>query len=259
MKPLRTLALLPVIGALAVATPAALGNTRIAVLNVARVFEQYEMTRDLESLFDRARRDAADEAERRRGNLEQMRRSLSAFDPDSEDFLRREQELTRNEIDFQVWSKSTDRRLKSDHLRWMKKIYRNTQDTIATLARERNLDLVLTYDELADDAPDSVALRQQILLQKVIYHDARVDITDEVLNRLNTTYRNSGGIRSLDSRAPAGAMQPTSPGVGQQIPGKDPIENQPDAGGVQPSTPTLAQARQTSRDAATTASGMKQQ
>jgi Skp family chaperone for outer membrane proteins len=151
------------------------------------------MTRDLESLFDRARRDAADEAERRRGNLEQMRRSLSAFDPDSEDFLRREQELTRNEIDFQVWSKSTDRRLKSDHLRWMKKIYRNTQDTIATLARERNLDLVLTYDELADDAPDSVALRQQILLQKVIYHDARVDITDEVLNRLNTTYRNSGG------------------------------------------------------------------
>jgi hypothetical protein len=35
MKPLRTLALLPVIGALAVATPAALGNTRIAVLNVA--------------------------------------------------------------------------------------------------------------------------------------------------------------------------------------------------------------------------------
>ena len=38
---------------------AAQAETEIAALNVARVFEQYEMTRDLEGLFDQARRAAA--------------------------------------------------------------------------------------------------------------------------------------------------------------------------------------------------------
>jgi hypothetical protein len=74
------------------------------------------------------------------------------------------------------------------------------------VAERRDISLVLTYDRLADDAPDSMALRQQILLQKVIYHDARVDITDEVLTLLNSAYRNEGGLRSvnLPRRRPGG-------------------------------------------------------
>jgi len=185
--------------ALLTAGPIARAETEIAVLNVARIFEKYEMTRDLESLFDQARRAAADEADQRRAKTEQLRKALSAFDPGSEDYLRREQEADRADLEFQVWSKATERRLKGDHLRWMKQIYHNTQDVIAQIAKERGLDLVLTYDELTDDAPDSVALRQQILLQKVIYHNAKNDITDEVLRRLNEAYRKSGGIHDIEA------------------------------------------------------------
>jgi len=184
--------------ALAVWTPVPAVATEIGVLNVARVFEEYEMTRDLEALFDQARREAADEAERRRDNVEQLRRALTAFDPTSEDYARRDEELTRIEVEFQVWSKATERRLKNDHLRWMHEIYNNTRKVIAEIAAERKLDLVLTYDELTEDAPDSVALRQQILLQKVIYHSPKVDITDEAMRRLNEAYRKSGGIRALN-------------------------------------------------------------
>lgn len=194
------LAALALAALLPAATPAQ-ADTEIAVLNVARVFEQYEMTRDLESLFDTARRAAADEAEKRRTNTEQLRKALTAFDPGSDDYLQREKEIDRAELDFQVWSKATERKLKSDHLRWMKEIYNNTQAVIAQIAQERSLDLVLTYDALTDDAPDSVALRQQILLQKVIYHNPGKDITDEVLRRLNEAYRKSGGIKTLDAPA----------------------------------------------------------
>lgn len=190
-------------------TSSALAETNIAVLNVARIFEDYSMTRDLETVFDQARRDAAGEAERRRNSMDQMRRALAAFDPDSADFVRREEELTKTEIEFQVWSKTMEKKLKGDHLRWMRKIYRNTQETIAAIARERNIALVLTYDELADDAPDSVALRQQILLQKVIYHDDRVDITNEVLNRLNDAYQKQGGLRSMNSQGGGAARAPS--------------------------------------------------
>jgi hypothetical protein len=74
---------------------------------------------------------------------------------------------------------------------------------------------------LTDEVPDSVALRQQILLQKVIYHDKRVDITDETLRRLNEAYRKSGGIRTLDSAATTGQSESTGPRTGAEPPPAD--------------------------------------
>lgn len=177
----------------------ALAQAHVAVLDVARVFEEYELTRDLETRFEEHRRAAADEAERRRAAAEQMRRALSAFDPESEDFARREAELTRAEIEFQVWSVQMEKKLKNDHKRWLLRIYDNTKAEVAKLAEERNVDLVVTYDRLTEDAPDSVTLRQQILLQKVIYHSGRIDLTDEILKRLNAAYRDAGGMPSLDA------------------------------------------------------------
>ncbi|HNO79244.1 MAG TPA: OmpH family outer membrane protein [Phycisphaerae bacterium] len=177
----------------------ALAQSKIAVIDVASVFESYEMTRDLEAMFNAKRQELATEAEQRRTAIEQMRRGLAAFDPGSADYASREQELIRAEVDFQVWSTHSEQRLKTNHKLWLLAIYRNTQETVGKVADERNYDLVLTYDRLTDDAPDSVTLRQQILLQKVIYHHSRIDITTEVLNRLNNEYKSSGGIRSLDA------------------------------------------------------------
>lgn len=193
-------------------TQSANAQSKIAVIDVAQVFESYDMTRDLESMFNAKRRELAEEAERRRSSIEQIRRGLAAFDPASADFITREKDLIRAEVDFQVWSTHSEQRLKSNHKRWLLAIYRNTQQTVTRLASEGNIDLVLTYDRLTEDAPDSVTLRQQILLQKVIYHHSRIDITSEVLNRLNNEYKSSGGIRSLDA----------PPGASNMIPGARP-------------------------------------
>ena len=193
-------------------------ETNIAVLDVTRIFEEYEMTRDLEELFETARRAIADEADQRRKDLEQMRRGLSAFDPSSEDFTRRENDMMRSEIDFQVWSAYKERELKASHKAWLMRIYENTQRVVSEIAADKKLDLVLTYDRLAQDAPDSATLRQQILLQKVIYHSERVDITQEVLTRLNEGYQAHGGIRSIDAfrAGPPVSGKPTQEPAKQQ-------------------------------------------
>ena len=80
---------------------AAQAQSNMAVIDVARIFEEYEMTRDLEQMFEDRRRAAADEADKRRSNVEQMRRALAAFDPSSDDFARRESDIMRAEVEFQ--------------------------------------------------------------------------------------------------------------------------------------------------------------
>jgi len=193
----KKIVVLAVVTASSLLIPATAGAQNIAVMDVARIFEDYEMTRDLEALFEDRQRAVSKEAESRRKSIEQMRRALAAFDPTSEDFARREKDLIRAETEYQIWSGYEERRLKTEHKNWLMRIYRRTQKVVGEVARERSVDLVLTYDRLVNDAPDSGALRQQILLQKVIYHSDRVDITNEVLKRLNKQYENQGGIRSL--------------------------------------------------------------
>ncbi len=188
----------------------AIAGTNVAVLNVAEVFEKYEMTTDLETMFETKRRQASEEAESRRSSIDQMRRALTAFDPASADFARRENDLVRAEVEFQVWSTQTENRMKKEHKKWLLQIYKNTREIVAEISQDRGIDVVVTFDELTDDAPDSITLRQQILLQKVIYHNDKVDITQDVLKALNKKYRDSGGSRTL-SATPA-----TNPSTAKQ-------------------------------------------
>lgn len=186
------------------------GSPNIAVVNLAQLFERYQMTSDLEQMFDERRQGVAAAAQKRREAVNVMRTGLARFKPGSPDFTRREEDLVRAEIEFQVWLEMQERRLKGQHKQSLQQIYRDTRQAVAKLAAERRIDLVLTYDELEDEAPDSVAFKQQILLKKVIFASGRIDLTETVLAMVNSEYRKRGGAAAmnLDSINPA----PGTPG-----------------------------------------------
>lgn len=185
------------------AGPAQPGSQRsyspnIAVVNLAALFDQYQMTRDLEQMFDEKRQIVTTEAEKRRDHLNVLRNGLERFKPGTSDYRGREEELVRAEIEYQVWLEMQERLLKEQHKNWLQIIYRDTQEAVASLAAERGIDLVLTYDVLEEDAPDSVAFKQQILLKKVIYASSRVDLTEAVLQAVNAEYQKRGGAAALE-------------------------------------------------------------
>ncbi len=68
------------------------------------------------------------------------------------------------------------------------------------MAEEKGVDVVLAVDRLPDKSPNSPnAVRQQIMLQKVLYWNPRLDMTAEVVSRLNAQYKSAGGKSSLGS------------------------------------------------------------
>jgi len=172
-------------------------SVNIAVVNMAYVFENYAMTKDLETLFDERRQAAAAEAESRKAAIEAKRKDLVVRKPDSKEFAQIEQEITRMEIEFQVWATHQEKALKDGHKRWFLRIYKNVQDVAAQIATESNIDLVLTYREVEEDATDSLALREQLLLKKILYFDDRIELTSAVLIRLNEKYDKDGGAAGL--------------------------------------------------------------
>jgi len=166
---------------------------RVAVINLAAVFEQYVMTQDLEQLFAQRRQDVKAAADTKQDNISVMKNALEQFKPGSADYKSREEELVRAEINYQVWAEVQDRRLKAEHKSWLERIYKDTQETVSKIASDRGIDLVLTYRDLDPGAPDSVAFKQQILLRTVIYANKRVDLTEETIRLLDGDYRQKGG------------------------------------------------------------------
>ncbi|HEV8261140.1 MAG TPA: OmpH family outer membrane protein, partial [Burkholderiales bacterium] len=149
----------------------------MGAVNIAEVFDKYEMTKGLEEHFEHQRQALAERAQARRDEMDAKRRALlEQFKPDTAEFEERQEELERMQVDYEVWAGVEEKRLKKQHKHWLMTIYRNVREQVRQVAEMRGIDMVLTYDTLTEDAPDSQALRQQILLQKVIYSSPRVDL-----------------------------------------------------------------------------------
>src|SRR5262245_15772533 len=93
---------------------------RVATLNIAEVFDKYEMTRDLEAQFERQRQATAEKAQSRRDDMDTKRRALlEQFKPDTREFEERRQQLETLEVEYQVWLGVEEKKLKNDHKRWL--------------------------------------------------------------------------------------------------------------------------------------------
>jgi len=116
------------------------------------------------------------------------RQELARFKPDSDDYKTRRAQVDEMEVQFEVWAATKERQIREEHKSWLLRIYQNVHKAVEELSAEKGIEVVLTYDEVTDEAPDSKTLRQQLLLEKVFYFAKELDLTQETIERLNKNY-----------------------------------------------------------------------
>jgi Skp family chaperone for outer membrane proteins len=163
-------------------------STNVAVINLSVVFDQYRLTKDLEAKFASRQRQMEAEAQKQRDEIEVKRQALASFKPGTDDYSARRDEVAKMVIEYQVRTEVQNERLRESHKQWLLKIYQDVRSAVAAVAKEDGVDLVLTYEEVSADAPDSKALRQQLLLEKVFYFGDKLDLTEKVISRVNADY-----------------------------------------------------------------------
>jgi Skp family chaperone for outer membrane proteins len=174
--------------ALAMPAQAAENGVKVAVINLSQVFDQYRLTKDLETKFDEKRREMAAEAQKKQDEINVKRQALASFKPGTADYRTRRAALTEMQMTFEVWAGTREQLLRDSHKDWLLRIYNDVRGAVAETAKEQGIDLVLTYEEVTDEAPDSKTLRQQLMLEKVFYSSPRLDLTQTVIERVNKQY-----------------------------------------------------------------------
>ncbi len=184
--------------------------TRVAVVSVPDVSTRYERTRDLEAQFEQKRAKFNEQRDALRGKMERTGRSLQEeLKPGTEEFEQRRKQLAMYEAELKWLLDSGGQKIELEIASSLRSIYMDIQGAVREVAEQRGIDVVLAADQLPEERPQTTTqVRQQIILQKVVYWNSRVDVTDAVVERLNERYR----ARKL--AAPSGGARPPLSGEG---------------------------------------------
>lgn len=173
------------------ASPTAASNGRVAVLNLHRIFDETEQIGDLNEKIKKQEADFHAEADRRKKVIETKQTALMAFKPGSQDYETRRKDLVRLNIESNVWLQTTQSDLDRMKFDWTQVIYEKALDIATQIANERGYDAVLQYKEykpLMID-PNVQAMRRVIQDRDVIFFRHEIDITNEVIRRMDAAYQ----------------------------------------------------------------------
>jgi Skp family chaperone for outer membrane proteins len=191
-------------------------SVTVAVVDVPTVSEKYIKTADLEDQFNVQRQEFNQERERRKEEMDKLARALKEqFKPGTADYQARQRQLVVLEAELKIFDEQEGTRLEQQFTESLKAIFDDIRAMVGLIAEERSFDLVLVADQLpTEDIPNPSIMRQQIAMQRVLYYSPHLDITNEVIARLNADYRKRLRPETADSATspqdapPTGSEQP---------------------------------------------------
>ena len=167
------------------------GATKVAVVDIPAVSERYQKTRDLEAVFEQRRVAFSQQRDALRDKIERTGRSLQEeLKPGTTEFDQRRKQLALYQAEHEWFVETEGRKIEAGLAESLRAIYDDIKRVVGEVAEERGIDVVLAADRLPNEpVPSATAARQQIILQKVVYWSPRVNITEEVVVRLNANYK----------------------------------------------------------------------
>ena len=166
------------------------GSAKVAIVNIPEVSERYQKTADLEAMFEQRRKQLNEQRDAMQQQMEKTKRSLEEeLKPGTGEFEQRRKQLAMQEAELQWFAESEGQKIEMALAGSLRVIYDDIAAVVREVAEERGIDIVLAADQMPPAAPTTTQqVRQQIVLQKVLYWHPRVDLTEAVVARVNARH-----------------------------------------------------------------------
>lgn len=166
-------------------------STRVAAVDLVRVFNEWEQITALNNEFRKVREDLNREAETRRKALDELELKLRAYRPGSPDYAAVRKELVDQSIAFKVWFETKQQEVRGEEFRWMSTSYETACDVIRRMAERDGWDIVMQIEPFSADAAQEElpALQAQIRARKMVYCTSSNDLSRAIIDQLNMEYR----------------------------------------------------------------------
>ena len=169
--------------------------SKVAVVDVIRIFNECRQTKDVNERFQLRDEKFTDRREKLKQAVDQKEAELEAFARGSKEYVERFKQWVQLQIDYASAVKIHQRKIVRDQVFWTRKTYTQIVQAVEEVAKARGLLLVFYRDEMDLQTDDLQDLGNRLRDRKVVFSAAELDITQEVLDKVNRDYQASGGLK----------------------------------------------------------------
>ena len=165
--------------------------TSVAAVDMSRLFDQLTEKEDFDAELNTSRDQLRGEAANKQREAQELQADLDLLAPGTPAYQQKEEELSKKAIENNVWGQFEQAKLNKMAGLRIENLYRKALDAVALIAEESGYDVVI-----AKEAPPKFQYEnlQQLLakisLRKSLYTSETIDITDQVIQRMNNEYKN---------------------------------------------------------------------
>ncbi len=164
------------------------GNTpssKIGTVSILKIFRDCKRNAAHRSQLNAEQRVIIDELERLSTEIQAKEAGLKALKIDSSDYMARRKEIINKRFNMEAQQEFSKEQIILKQYKWSKELYQDILPIVSELAKEKGLDLVIEMDEIDLLALGINELSQTIRTHQVLYSGGCIDITDEVVARLD--------------------------------------------------------------------------
>ncbi|MGE3181574.1 MAG: OmpH family outer membrane protein [Phycisphaerae bacterium] len=165
--------------------------SKVACIDVVKIFNDYQLQRDLSTMLQQKQSELQAEAQSRQSKTDSLQATIEALDPKDPIYRDRLQELLRMQIDNKVWFETAQAAITRELAVWSNDIYQDIVNTVGQIATERGIEMVFYRDEY-EPAPDPELVKERIRRRKLVWSSPNSDLSGAVLQRMNAAYSAKG-------------------------------------------------------------------
>jgi len=177
----------------------ALGALKVGVVDLVKVTNSYERTKDASADLQVEQANLKAETEPKVKEIENLRLKRDGFNRGTEEWEKLNDQIIQKQLELRNWVALQRFRIERRHRDVLLDMYHSITSVVSRVAKEKGLDMVFTQAFLEPpqiDVEESVGLedlKKRIIGQRVLYPTDATDLTEDVLKILNAEYKAKGG------------------------------------------------------------------
>jgi len=166
---------------------------RVAIANTARILNELQETKDLNQKIQNDLTTLEAERKIREQKVKDLQAVRDALKSDSPQFAEKNKEWMNENFQYQIWIQMQKTFLESEQKRQMKQLFDKIEQTVAEVATQKGIDLVLA--EQRTEVPENLdaitvdQLKAVIGQRNVLHHSAAVDLTNDIITAMDAKYK----------------------------------------------------------------------
>ncbi|HYC78109.1 MAG TPA: OmpH family outer membrane protein [Planctomycetota bacterium] len=156
-----------------------------AVVDFGKAILEYKKHAEMNSKLEQELEAVKASVHRERQRIAALKEGLDLFIEGSRERLDQEKKIRLAEIEVDLNTKLAAYEIQGRIAENLKKVYGDVADTAKKIAEERGIKLVISYNGNPITAKTEEGVKNAIITRAVLYADPSIDLTAEVVARLN--------------------------------------------------------------------------